>query len=514
MRRTVIAASISTIVVLASLVTVAFAVCVPTVYTVTSSAPPPSANWTDTSGLWTPPGGFPGCAPGDSAADTNASPTTIIVNSAIPNPIIGLNLACNGCVIDVQPGGQLTLTGSGSIGSGATLKVSGGTLAIAPGGNLTFQSGSTFQITGGTIDIQTGSQITMPGAVTTVSGGALMQLSGGTLAIPAAATLAIANGSQLELDAGTVNGGGTINNAGVTQASPTTSVTVTDAFNNVAGSSLNVLSGILSLAASGSGDAPFNISGGATLDFPSSSYTMTPNGVISGAGTLQVDGATLSIGGVTSPGNFVMSSGTLTGAGFLSVINNMDWSGGTITGSGGTQITGTGVGTFSGANGTMTLDGRSFDDYGYVHYTATTNELYLSNGAMLSVYGTFAIENDGTIGAGSANGTINVSPNGVFMKTGGTGVSNIEPDFNNNSTVWGFIGTLNIVGSGTDNGSFGAFDPGTIQFSGPSTTLTSSSQVFGNGKVAFSRPSAARTSRSTAARPQTGSPSQAPASSP
>jgi hypothetical protein len=64
----------------------AFAICVPTVYNVTSSAPPASANWTATSGVWTPSGGFPGCAPGDTAADTNASPTTLIVNSAIPNP--------------------------------------------------------------------------------------------------------------------------------------------------------------------------------------------------------------------------------------------------------------------------------------------------------------------------------------------------------------------------------------------------------------------------------------------
>src|SRR6478672_11983756 len=88
--------------------------CVTNSYSVTSSAPPPSANWTDTSGaLWTPGGGFPGCAPGDTASDTNASPTTFIVNSVIPNPIAGLNLACNGCVIDVQSGGQLTLAGSG-----------------------------------------------------------------------------------------------------------------------------------------------------------------------------------------------------------------------------------------------------------------------------------------------------------------------------------------------------------------------------------------------------------------
>src|SRR5436309_3412922 len=85
-------------------------VCTTNAYVVTSSAPPPSGNWTDTSGaVWSPPGGFPGCAAGDSATDTNASPTTLIINSSIANPIIGLNLNCNGCVIDIQSGGSLAL---------------------------------------------------------------------------------------------------------------------------------------------------------------------------------------------------------------------------------------------------------------------------------------------------------------------------------------------------------------------------------------------------------------------
>src|SRR5258708_21640216 len=104
---------------------------------------------------------------------------------------------------------------------------------------------------------------------------------------------------------------------------------------------------------------------------------------------------------------------------------------------------------------------------------------------MLSVYGTFSIENDGSIHAGGATPTINVSPNGVFQKTGGTGVSNIEPDFNNNATGWGFICTLDIIGNGTDNGSFGGLSPGTIQFNATSTTPAHNSQVFGTGKVAL-----------------------------
>src|SRR5260370_4543568 len=155
-----IAAALITFALLALIgVAVAQAVSVPTAYSVASSAPPAAANWTDTAGLWTPAGGFPGCAPGDSAADTNALPTTIIINSTIPNPIIGLNLNCPGCVIDIQTGGQLTLAGSGSIGSMATLRVSGGTLTIASGGSLTFASGSTFHFTSGTADIQTGGPV-------------------------------------------------------------------------------------------------------------------------------------------------------------------------------------------------------------------------------------------------------------------------------------------------------------------------------------------------------------------
>src|SRR5436190_1361063 len=143
----------------------AAAICVPTAYTLSPTAPA-SANWTTTSGLWMPPGGFPGCAPGDSATETNVAPIppTIIINSAIPNPIIGLNLACNSCVIDIQPGGSLTIAGAGSIASGATLKVSGGTLAIATGGSLTFQPGSQFLMTAGFVDVQAGGQLTLDGA--------------------------------------------------------------------------------------------------------------------------------------------------------------------------------------------------------------------------------------------------------------------------------------------------------------------------------------------------------------
>jgi uncharacterized repeat protein (TIGR01451 family) len=464
-------------------VAVAQAVCIPTSYTVTGSAPPPIANWTDTSGLWVPSGGFPGCAPGDSAADTNASPTTIAINSTIPNPIIGLNLACNGCVIDVQPGGQLTLAGFGSIGSGAALKVSGGTLILASGANLTFQSGSLFQLTSGMVDIQ-GGQMTVDGASNV---GGTLQVSGGTLTIPPTASLSFQSGAQLSLIAGTINGGGTINNLGTVQMTGSTGFTVSATLNNQSGATggVSVQSGTLSLAGGGTGDAPFTIASGGTLDFPSASYTMNTGGTVSGAGTLSVTGGTLSIGGVTSPGGFVLTAGTITGGGFLSIKKTMTWSGGTITGTGGTELAGTGVGTIDGASGPMLLDGRSFNDYGFIHYTATAPSLGLANSAALAIYGTFTLENDAPITTDGSATSVTVSPNGLLWKSGGTGTSTINPPTANNWETVVSSGTLELAGSGTHNGTFQASSPGTLLFSAASTTLTSSSDVSGDGTVAF-----------------------------
>src|SRR5262249_13932716 len=135
-RRTTVVA-VSAIAVLPTLLLAppAFAVSVTNPYTGPSSAPPPIAFCTDTSGsVCQPPGAFPGCAPGDTASDTNATPTTLIINSAVPNPINGLFLSCPGCAIDIQSGGSLTLAGSGSVSSSSTIIVEpGGTLTIANG---------------------------------------------------------------------------------------------------------------------------------------------------------------------------------------------------------------------------------------------------------------------------------------------------------------------------------------------------------------------------------------------
>src|SRR5581483_6891675 len=193
----VLATLLSFLVIVSAIGSVALAVCIPSSYFVTGSAPPPVANWTDTTGaVWSPAGGFPGCAPGDSATNTNASPTTLIVNSSIPNPIVGLNMSCAGCTIDIQSGGSLTLAGAGSMASATTLIVEpGGTLTIANGGSLTFNNGSSLSSNGGTLGVN--------GGTMTVNNSLTVQ-SSGTLSL-ASATV---NGTNTTTNNGTLSQGG------------------------------------------------------------------------------------------------------------------------------------------------------------------------------------------------------------------------------------------------------------------------------------------------------------------
>jgi uncharacterized repeat protein (TIGR01451 family) len=461
---------------------IAFSICVPTVYNVTSSAPPPTGNWADTSGaVWTPAGGFPGCAPGDAANDLNATPTTLIINSAIPNPLISLNLGCNGCVIDIQSGGSLTLAGPASIASGATLLVSGGTLTIANAGTLTLQPGSNLQITSGMVDIQTGGHVTL-NSFNTLSGGTL-QLSGGTLTV--SASLVLQSAATLSLTGGTIDGIAAVNSGGAINSTGTT--TVSTQLNTLAGSAgAHILAGTLHLTGGGTGDAPFVIDSSSVLDFPSGSYTMTTGGVVSGDGTLSISGGTLSIGGVTTPGTFALSAGTLDGPGFLSIQKTFFWDGGTIKGSGGAELAGLGQGTISGAIGPMLLDTRTFANNGFITYDATTNMLHLTNNAAFNTFGTFDFLGDGDIIADGPS-SVGIFPNGLMQKHNGTGVSVIEPAATNNATVFVTSGTIEFAGGGTHSGSFvpdsNGSTLGTIAFSNASTTINGS--VFGAGNISF-----------------------------
>jgi fibronectin-binding autotransporter adhesin len=161
------------------LIPVDAAACTSTAFTVTPFAPPPAGNWTNTSGsVWSTAGSYPGqLCTGDTASDTNGSPTTLFVASAIPNALGGLTLNCPGCTIDIQSGGQLGLAGTGSAHSSSTIIVEpGGLFMIDSGGAMTFNAGASLSGNGGNIDVLSGGQLSLNGC-SSVSGG-LLQVDG------------------------------------------------------------------------------------------------------------------------------------------------------------------------------------------------------------------------------------------------------------------------------------------------------------------------------------------------
>ena len=455
---------------------------VPTAYTINPSATG-TVNWTNTTTVWIPGGGYPGCTAGDSATIIPLPPTppTLVINGTIPNPLIGLNNSMAGALIDIQAGGSLTLAGGGSITNGAKIQVNGGSLTIANGGSLSVDASSFFYLESGSIDVQTGGQLTL-GGTNTIDPSGTLQINGGTMTLSST----LSNGGAIALNGATIDGAGTLNNSGAIGQVGASS-TISAVLNNIAGATgVDVSSATLQINGGGTGDAPFTIAGGATLEFPTGSYTLGTGGTVSGAGTLAVSGATLSIGGVTSPTNFSMSGGTLTGAGFLSVAGNFDWNGGTLTGSGGTEIAGTGFGYFGGGFGTMYLDGRSFNDYGTVYFSTTTNPLELSNGATFSVFGNFDIQDDGSVTCNcSTPSYFLVSPNGVLAKSGGSGTSSITPLFTNDYQVYALSGTLEIDGDGTHNGFFYSASGATLRFAASNTVITASGFLGTDGDVDF-----------------------------
>jgi hypothetical protein len=293
---------------------VAFAACVTSTYTVTSSAPPPIGFWTDTSGaVWTPAGGFPGCASGDSANDNNPTPTTLIVNSAVPNPLSGLTISCPGCTIDIQAGGSVSLAGSGSFSSSSTIITEpGGILTVLSGGALTFNSGTSLSVNGGYTDIQSGGQLNILGA-STVTGNGTLNVAGG-MAVNNLFT--IQSTGHVTLDGATVTGTNRLNNLGsITSTGNTTfgaRITGTPAV-QVNGGTFTV---------SGQVESPVDVNAG-TLSVTGtiissvqvkSGTTLSGSGSISGA--VNVTGGTVLPGtspGILHTGDFSLDSASTLG---------------------------------------------------------------------------------------------------------------------------------------------------------------------------------------------------------
>jgi len=454
-------------------------------------------------------------------------------------------------------------------------------------------------ITGGSVSFN-GTRTVAPPTLTLTSGaldgaqtvtvGNLMNWTGGTMSgtgrtvIPADATLNLGGPNALTLATRTLENGGTANwtglgilvdggvitnragalfiahsaaninsiggvprfdNAGIFRTTAVGATSIGSSLNNF--NMVEIQAGTLALFGGGTNAATISVPAGAALNLAGGVFEAGPASVISGAGSLQVNGGNNSLAGtvnlagphsftngtVNMIGNYTCTSpmiiagaivsfngtgtvapvtitltgGILDGAETVTVGSLMNWAGGSMTGTGRTVIPpGAALNLTAGING-VGLTTRTLENGGTMTWSGTGSILVnggvITNraGALFNVQNSASITFDG--------GAPRFDNAGTFRKSPSTGTTSISSSLNNFGLVDIQAGMLALFGGGTNAGTisvpagtalnfaggvFGAgpgsviSGAGSLQFNGGSATLAGAANVSGphlftNGNV-------------------------------
>ncbi len=428
---------------------------------------------------------------------TNTSTGTVTHSSGTGTTTISVPVTTSMANLHQQAGtlsltGGGTLSGSGSLSSGATLAFAGGTytltsVTLAGPGTVQFTSGTwqlptatttvvsaPFTLAGGIISgagalSLTGTttwkngELLGPGTVTVASGATLNVTSTGYYSQTAApvvnnGTITVSNGgySGFTFDAGSsltnngtvnlvgdtaglvANGGGSLTNSStgtVTHSSgtgtTTISVPVTTSMAN-----LHQQAGTLSLTGGGTLSGSGSLPSGATLAFAGGTYTLTsvtlagPGTVQFTSGTWQLPTATTTV--VSAP--FTLAGGIISGAGALSLTGTTTWKNGELLGPGTVTVA---------SGGTLNVTST-----GYYSQTAApvvnNGTITVSNGGYAGFYfdAGSSLTNNGTVSlvgdtaglVANGGGSLTNSSTGTVTHSSGTGTTTISVPVTNQGT--------------------------------------------------------------------------------
>ena len=242
-------------------------------------------------------------------------------------------------------GGAGVLSVSGSFGWSGGSQTGAGQTTIAVGASATIDAGAFGVFLSG------GRTVRNDGSVVWVAG----TISGGEDALIDNVGSFEARGDDVIQHNVFVAGTLTFHNSGSFTKSGGTGTTGIASFIDNDGT-LGATSGTLSLLGGDNGASAtgeFAAAAGATLDFNTGVYNLVAGASISGAGTVVVSNAGLSIGGAVPAVNLSQLGGTVGGAGVLSVSGSFGWGGGSQTGAGQTRIA-------AGASATIDARARAF----------------------------------------------------------------------------------------------------------------------------------------------------------
>ncbi|MBL8471596.1 MAG: hypothetical protein JNM98_07355, partial [Rhodocyclaceae bacterium] len=387
-------------------------------------------------------------------------------NRVVSGPAVGAGgLALAGGVLDL-PAGSLTLNGSGSIASGATLQASGGHLtalaALDNAGTLAADNGSVVSLQGGGShsgsflagNTGAGGRIDFAGGThqfgdgTLLDGGGTFAHSGGTLLLTGTGSgTTIGAAATIDLDIMAFGGTGKLTNAGTVSGS--SDLVIPGDFTNLPGATADLTD--VTIVGSLFNSGQFNVAGTVTVAGPVAN---------------QIDGTMLIPVGaqlVKQSGLFSWIGGTIHGVGAL--------------GSGSLGFTQGGTFAFGGT-GDRVIDGMNFI---FTDLTVPDGSLTVQSGS-LTLNGATNIPAGVTLGVNGGtltnNGTLNIV--GVFANTGGTFDGSGAMTSSGNVSLGGGTFTNSITNTGTVTVASGATF--TQMFTNQGTfNLPAGSVSFSNG---------------------------------
>lgn len=239
---------------------------------------------------------------------------------------------------------------------------------------------------------------------------------------------------------------------------------------------VNVFSGTLRLATSGSSTGPFVLADNTILEL-NNSYTFDAGTSVTGDGVLQIDGAALTVAADVITTETELVAGSIGGPGTFTC--NLIWTGGSMIGPGATVVAGNSQILES---TTKALNGRSLTNLNSMvwHDNGT---LDLTNGAAISNQSFFSIRGNATLthSTGAPSSFYNT---GTLEKRTSTGTTLVQSVMLNNAgTVDVRTGTLRLASNSTSSGLMSIADGAALEMASGNHTFNAGASISGDGTL-------------------------------
>jgi len=398
-------------------------------------------------------------------------------------------------------GGSLSITGVSRIVN--TFSLTGGILEgtgdLEITGQFDWQSGQmrgfgTTVAKGGVALSGTGTK-TLGEYRTLESRGTSTWTDSGNINMHATATFLNRSGAVFDIRNDRSLSSGTFRNEGsVIKSQGAGTTTISSRFDNAG--LLLVQTGTLSLTGGGTSAGEFNVELPGELLFGGGDHALLAASNVSADGLVRFSTGTIYVGGgyvaattelvggtvlfnaAAETTNLVQSGGVLSGIGTVTVNGTLTWQGGTMSGSGTTIAASTLA--IEGAGAKSITEARTLDNAGTATWTDNGNISCAASAMFVNRSGAVLdIRNDRSFSNGMFRNE------GTVLKTQGSATTTISARFDNSGNIRVQSGTVTLSGGGESGGTFAAVAPSSLYFGGGTHTLTASSDVSGDGTIRF-----------------------------